>query len=139
MTKLGPEEPMRPVNRQLSGERSRLAAAQSYPSYQSQSGWQDERPRSTRVAGRDGWTTLALVIDCHTRELLGWHLSGSGKATTAACALEHALINRFGTLGKVTRAFLLRSDNGLAFASRKHTGLVRNYGLRQEFITPHCP
>ena len=26
-------------------------------------------------AGRDGWTTLALVIDCHTRELLGWHLS----------------------------------------------------------------
>ena len=22
-------------------------------------------------AGRDGWTTLALVIDCHTRQLLG--------------------------------------------------------------------
>ncbi|GGW21083.1 hypothetical protein GCM10011452_00010 [Gemmobacter lanyuensis] len=40
-------------------------------------------------AGRDGWTTLALVIDCHTRELLGWHLSRSGKATTAASALEH--------------------------------------------------
>src|SRR5690606_20736256 len=34
-------------------------------------------------AGRDGWATLALVIDCHTRELLGWHLSRSGKATTA--------------------------------------------------------
>jgi putative transposase len=29
-------------------------------------------------AGRDGWATLALVIDCHTRELLGWHLSRSG-------------------------------------------------------------
>jgi putative transposase len=26
-------------------------------------------------AGRDGWQTLALVIDCHTRELLGWQLS----------------------------------------------------------------
>ena len=26
-------------------------------------------------AGRDGGATLALVIDCHTRELLGWHLS----------------------------------------------------------------
>ena len=51
-------------------------------------------------AGRDGWTTLALVIDCHTRELLGWHLSRSGKATTAASALEHALISRFGTLGR---------------------------------------
>lgn len=22
--------------------------------------------------GRDGWLTLALVIDCHTRQLLGW-------------------------------------------------------------------
>src|SRR3546814_15278510 len=30
--------------------------------------------------GRDGWLSLALVIDCHTRQLLGWHLSRSGKA-----------------------------------------------------------
>ncbi|RII83235.1 hypothetical protein CJO09_06415 [Neopusillimonas maritima] len=63
-------------------------------------------------AGRDGWATLALVINCHTRELLGWHLSRSGKATTAGSALEHALIARFGTLGRVAEPFLLRSDNG---------------------------
>lgn len=50
-------------------------------------------------AGRDGWATLALVIDCHTRELLGWHLSRSGKACTAGSALEHALIAWFGTQG----------------------------------------
>ena len=90
-------------------------------------------------AGRDGWATLALVIDCHTRELLGWHLSRSGKATTASSALEHALIARFGTLGRVPEPFLLRSDNGLVFTSRNYTALVRSYGLRQEFITPHCP
>jgi len=48
-------------------------------------------------AGRNGWTTLAPVIDCQTREWLGWHLSRSGRATTAASALEHVLINRFGT------------------------------------------
>nr|WP_256387847.1 IS3 family transposase [Rhodovulum sp. P5] len=90
-------------------------------------------------AGKDGWATLALVMDCHTRELLGWHLSRSGKATTAASALEHALIARFGTLGRVEVPFLLRSDNGLVFTSRKYTALVRSYGLRQEFITPHCP
>jgi putative transposase len=53
--------------------------------------------------------------------------------------LEHALITRFGTLGKVTREFLLRSDNGLVFTSRRYTALVRSYGLKQEFITPHCP
>ena len=89
--------------------------------------------------GRDGWLALALVVDCHTRELLGWHLSRSGKATTAAAALEQALIARYGTLGRVARSFLLRSDNGLVFTSRNYTRLVRSYGLRQEFITPHCP
>lgn len=89
--------------------------------------------------GRDGWLTLALVIDCYTRQLLGWHLSRSGKASTAAAALEQALITRFGTLGRVQTPFLLRSDNGLVFTSRDYTRLVRSYGLRQEFITPHCP
>lgn len=90
-------------------------------------------------AGRDRWTTLALVIDCHTRELLGWHLSRSGKARTAESALEQALIARYGTLGRVPAPFLLRSDNGLVFTSRSYTALVRGYGLRQEFITPHTP
>jgi putative transposase len=89
--------------------------------------------------GRDGWLTLALVIDCHTRALVGWHLSRSGKATTAAAALEQALITRFGSLGRVPAPFLLRSDNGLVFTSERYTRLVRSYGLNQEFITPHCP
>ncbi|MGH8759166.1 MAG: IS3 family transposase [Burkholderiales bacterium] len=89
--------------------------------------------------GRDGWLTLALVMDCHTRELLGWQLSRSGKATTAAAALEQALLARFGTLGRTPHPILLRSDNGLVFTSRAYTRLVRSYGLQQEFITPHCP
>ena len=33
--------------------------------------------------GRDGWASLALVIDCYTREILGWHLSRSAKSATA--------------------------------------------------------
>jgi putative transposase len=82
---------------------------------------------------------LALVIDCHTRELLGCQLSRSGRATTATAALEQALIARFGSLGRVDRPFLLRSDNGLVFTSRTYTRIVRSYGLRQEFITQHCP
>lgn len=89
--------------------------------------------------GRDGWASLALVIDCHTRELLGWHLSRSGKSKTAESALEQALIARYGCLGKVDKPFLLRSDNGLVFTSRSYTSLVKSYGLQQEFITPYCP
>lgn len=74
--------------------------------------------------GKDGWASLALVIDCHTRELLGWHLSRSGKATTASAALEHALISRFGTLGRVNREFLLRSDNGVRHGPRTSGGTM---------------
>lgn len=86
-------------------------------------------------AGRDGWASLALVIDCHTRELLGWHLSRSGRSKTAESALEQALIARYGCLGRVAKPFLLRSDNGLVFTSRSYTALVRSYGLQQKFIT----
>ena len=90
-------------------------------------------------AGKDGWSLLALVIDCHTRELLGWHLSRSGRSKTAEAALEQALITRYGCLGRVSKPFLLRSDNGLVFTSRSYTALVKSYGLQQEFITPYSP
>ena len=63
--------------------------------------------------GRYGWASLAVVIDCYTREVLGWHLSRSAKSSTTESALEQALMNRYGTLGRVTVPFLLRSDNGL--------------------------
>jgi len=89
--------------------------------------------------GRHGWLTLALVMDCHTRQVLGWQVSRSGKATTAAAALEQALITRYGVLARVSKPFLLRSENGLVFTSRIYTRLVRSYGLKQEFITPYCP
>ncbi|MCA3562345.1 MAG: DDE-type integrase/transposase/recombinase [Aestuariivirga sp.] len=79
--------------------------------------------------GRDGWLPLALVIDCHTREQLGWHISRSGKASTADAALEQALIARNGSLGRVQSPFLLRSDNGLVLTSCDYTRLVKRYGL----------
>jgi putative transposase len=67
-----------------------------------------------------------LVIDCYSWELLGWHLSRSGKSKTAESALEQALIARNGCLGKVKQSFLLRSDNGLVYTSRSYTALVKS-------------
>ena len=124
------------VRKRATGMRPRIQAVPSVASAPNER-WSTDLARIW--TGKDGWATLALVIDCHTRELLGWHLSRSGKATTASAALEHALISRFGTLGKVEQEFWLRSDNGLVFTSRHFTALVRSYGLKQEFITPHCP
>lgn len=90
-------------------------------------------------AGRDGWASLALVIDCYTRELLGWHLLRTGRATTAASALELALIARFGTLGAVPEPFLLRSDNGLVFTSRHYTAMGQKLRAAPGVHHPHCP
>jgi len=58
------------------------------------------------------------------RELLGWHLSRSGKASAASAALAYALIARFGTLVRVESPFLLRSGDGLVFISRHFTALA---------------
>ena len=33
----------------------------------------------------------------------------------------------------------LRHDNGLVFGSRLYRGVVADYGLRQEYITPYTP
>jgi len=88
--------------------------------------------------GKDCWFSVALAIDYSTRQLLRLHLSRTGKASTASAALEQALLTRFGALGRLPEAFLLRSDNGLVFPSRDYTRLVRSYGLKQKFIAPHC-
>ena len=89
--------------------------------------------------GRDRWCTLAVVIDCATREVLGWRLARQGNAVTAEAALEEALISRFGCLGRVPWKLVLRSDNGLVFTSKRYMATAKAYGLRQEFITPYTP
>jgi putative transposase len=39
----------------------------------------------------------------------------------------------------VLTPFLLHSDNGSIFTSRRCTALVKGYELQQEFITPNTP
>jgi hypothetical protein len=103
------------VRKRAIGHRPRIEALPSVATTQKER-WATDLCRVW--GGRDGWQTLALVIDCHTWQLLGWQLSRSGRATRATSALEQALIARFGSLGRVDRSFLLRSDNGLVFTSR---------------------
>lgn len=85
------------------------------------------------------WACLTLVMDCHTRELLGWRLSRQGNAKAAEATLEEALINRFDCLEPLDETLKLRSDNGLVFSSKRYTKTVNRWGLEQEFIKPHTP
>ena len=84
---------------------------------------------------RDGWCSFVPVIDCCTREILGWELAHTARTKTAARALEEALLQRFGHLHQAPPGLLLRHDNGLVFGSKRYRRLVAEYGLQQEFIT----
>lgn len=89
--------------------------------------------------GRDGWGHLAAVIDCHDREIVGYEFALRGRAKEAERAMEEACIRRFGTLRPRGPKPIVRSDNGLIFQSRRFREACRDYGLRQEFITPYTP
>lgn len=89
--------------------------------------------------GTDGWCAMVPVIDCCTREILGWELDRTARAKTAERALEGALLSRFGWLHGAPPGLALRHDNGLVFGSRLYSSTVRRYGLRQEYIAPYTP
>lgn len=89
--------------------------------------------------GQDGWCAFVPVLDCCTRECLGWSLDHTGRAKTAESALEDALIHRFGWTHGAPKGLILRHDNGLVFGSRLYRKLAREYGLQQEYITPYTP
>lgn len=77
---------------------------------------------------------MALVINCGTQNLLGWHLLQTSRAGTSLAALERSSVH---TLGRVPSPFLLRSNNGLAFKSRDYKPL-RSSSLLRNFTTLHC-
>jgi putative transposase len=89
--------------------------------------------------GRDGRAHLAVVLDCHDRECIGWEFARRGRAKEAERALEEACLARFGTLRPPGPTPVIRSDNGLIYQSRRFRSAGRNYRLRQEFITPYTP
>ena len=89
--------------------------------------------------GVDGWCAFVPVLDCCTREVLGWSLDRTARTKTVERALEDALIHRFGWTHGAPRGLILRHDNGLVFGSRAYRALVRDYGLQQEYITPYTP
>ena len=89
--------------------------------------------------GMDGWCAFVPVIDCCTRQVLGWELARTAKARTAERALENALLARFGHCRAAPDGLVVRHDNGLVFGSRRYVATVAGYGLRQEYIAPYTP
>mgnify|MGYP003816736251 CR=1 FL=1 len=88
---------------------------------------------------KDGWCSFVPVLDCCTREVLGWELAHTGRAKTAERTLEAALIERFGHVRLAPAGLMLCHDNGLLLGSKLYRSTAKDYGLQQEFITPYTP
>ena len=65
-----------------------------------------------------GWTYLVEVIDCCTREIVGWDLPHRCRTEEALAAAEQAMLNRLPA-GSRDANLTLTTDNGTQFTSTR--------------------
>ncbi len=73
-----------------------------------------------------GWTYLMAIIDCCTREIVGWSLELRCRADEAIAVAERAAAEHAIQEGELT----LGSDNGSAFTARRFRGRLAELGIR---------
>ncbi|MCA1701059.1 MAG: IS3 family transposase [Actinobacteria bacterium] len=72
-----------------------------------------------------GWCYLNAVIDCCTREIVGWGLETRCRAVEAMAVVERAVSEQAIPRGSLT----IGTDNGSAFTARKFRGLLQTLGV----------
>jgi putative transposase len=72
-----------------------------------------------------GWCYLHAIVDCCTREIPGWSLELRCRDDEAIAVVEHAVLTRGVTPGRLT----LGSDNGSQFTSRDFRKHLSNRGI----------
>lgn len=83
-----------------------------------------------------GWVNLIPVLDCCTRECIGYRVSYRGRAIEACEALDEAVMNRFGKVGPIPVELSLRMDNGSIFLANKYWKELKFLGIQPEY-TPY--
>ena len=73
-----------------------------------------------------GWTYLNVIIDCCTREIVGWQLSLRCRADEAITVVDQAAAAHCIQPGEL----VLGSDNGSAFTARRFRGRLGELGIR---------
>jgi putative transposase len=79
----------------------------------------------TYIATRSGWGFLAVVLDLHSRRVVGWHLGHSLKTEAALRALDEAIARRRPAPGLVHH-----SDHGTQYTSRAFAERLERAGIR---------
>lgn len=78
----------------------------------------------TYVGTRAGWAHLAVVLDLHSRRVVGWHVAPHLRTPLVTGALDMAIVRRRPSPGLV-----LHSDNGAQFVSQAFAEHLAGRGL----------
>ena len=85
-----------------------------------------------------GWAYLVCVIDCCTREIVGWNLSHRCRTEAALAAVEQAVLERLPT-GSREENVTLTTDNGTQFTSSRFLETLGRLGITHRRTAYHHP
>ena len=80
----------------------------------------------TYIPTWQGWLYLATVIDCHTKELVGWAMDDNYKTPLIQQAIEMAVRNH-----NLADKAIFHSDRGSNYTSGEFAKTLKIYNLRQ--------
>ena len=78
----------------------------------------------TYIGTDEGWLYLAVVLDLHSRKVVGWSMSERMTAALVCDALRMALFRRH-----MPRGVIVHTDRGSQYCSREHRALLDVHGL----------
>ena len=84
------------------------------------------------------WAYLVEVIDCCTREIVGWNLSHRCRTEDALLALEQAVLKRLPS-GSREENVTLTTDNGTQFTSSRFLETLGRLGITHRRTAYHHP
>lgn len=85
-----------------------------------------------------GWAYLVCVIDCCTREIVGWNLSLRCRTEDALRAVEQAVLNRLPAGSRESR-LTLTTDNGTQFTSSRFLETLGRLRITHRRTAYHHP
>ncbi len=85
-----------------------------------------------------GWAYLVSVIDCYTREIVGWDLSNRCRTEEALTAVEQAVLDRLPA-GSREAGLTLTTDNGTQFTSTRFLETLARLGITHRRTAYHHP
>jgi putative transposase len=80
----------------------------------------------TYIPTWEGWLYLATVIDCHTKEVVGWATGDNYKAPLITAAITMAARNH-----RIGPDAIFHSDRGSNYTSTEYAATLKNLSIRQ--------